>query len=142
MHDYEIEYYEKKRNDIRNSEYYRAMKKYILRNFEKDEIIPLDFRGRLRLGTLANIQADAPYGSEDCFSQLIVDLVTEGIIRAEHSLGREWYVKLTEKEVKDRVSSKKEIDREAKKTHISRKKKKQNQKVENERKSTKTYDGR
>ncbi len=122
------------------------MKKYILRNFEKDEIIPLDFRGRLKLDTLANIQADAPYGSEDCFSQLIVDLVTEGIIRAEHSLGREWYVKLTEKEVKDKVISKKEIDRKAKKPHISRKRKKQmnsqNKKVEDERESTKTDYGR
>ena len=136
MQDYENDrrYHEQKEIDIRNSTYYRAIRKYILRTYGKDELIPLDFRGRMRIAHLAterySIQERAPYGMDDCFDQLIIDLINEGIIGHEHSLGREWYEKLTEKEVRAKVHNKEE-QRNAKgeRTHISRRKKKNEQKA-------------
>ena len=146
MQDYEndIRYHEQKEIDIRNSTYYRAIRNYILRTYGKDELIPLDFRGRMRIAHLAterySIQELAPYGMDDCFDQLIIDLINEGIIGHEHSLGREWYEKLTEKEVRAKSSNKEEIDTKGEKAHISRRKKKEMKRKENN--PTKTYEGR
>ena len=144
MKDYEEAWYERKKTDIRNSTYYKAIRNYILRTYGENENIPLDFRGRMRIEHLAterySIQERAPYGMDDCFDQVIIDLINEGIIRHEHSLGREWYVKLTEKEVRAKSSNKEEIDTEEKKVHISRRKKKEMKRKENN--PTKTYEGR
>ena len=144
MKDYEEAWYERKKKDIRNSTYYKAIRNYILRTYGENENIPLDFRGRMRIEHLAterySIQERAPYGMDDCFDQVIIDLINEGIIRHEHSLGREWYVKLTEKEVRAKSSNKEEIDTEEKKVHISRRKKKEMKRKENN--PTKTYEGR
>ena len=144
MQDYEEAWYERKEKDIRNSTYYRAIRNYILRTYGKNENIPLDFRGRMRIEHLAaerySIQERAPYGMDDCFDQLIIDLINEGIIRHEHSLGREWYEKLTEKEVRAKSSNKEEIDTKGEKAHISRRKKKEMKRKENN--PTKTYEGR
>ena len=144
MQDYEEAWYERKEKNIRNSTYYRAIRNYILRTYGKNENIPLDFRGRMRIEHLAaerySIQERAPYGMDDCFDQLIIDLINEGIIRHEHSLGREWYEKLTEKEVRAKSSNKEEIDTKGEKAHISRRKKKEMKRKENN--PTKTYEGR
>ena len=130
MKDYEEAWYERKKKDIRNSTYYKAIRNYILRTYGENENIPLDFRGRMRIAHLAterySIQERAPYGMDDCFDQVIIDLINEGIIRHEHSLGREWYVKLTEKEVKPRkMINEKEKSNLENKAHISRRKKKE-----------------
>lgn len=146
MHDYESAYNaynERIKNSVRSSEYYKVMKKYILRAYEKGDNIPLDFRGRLKIAYLASerfaLQERAPDGMTNCFNQLIADLCEEGILRKEHSLGGEWYEKLTEKEVRAKSSNKEEIDTKGK-AHISRRKKKEMKKNENN--PTKTDEGR
>ena len=148
MYDYEMDYYEIKEADIKASDYYKAIRNYILRAYEKGAIIPLDFRGRMRIEHLAterySIQERAPYSMDDCFDQLIVDLCSEGILIEEHSLGRGWYEKVTEKEVRAKSNNKEEIDAKEEKVHISRRKKKEMKKQgntkQNRRKSTRTED--